>query len=103
MYERGATGADLARLCMVAPTTMSAKMNGQSPWRSDEMWAIMRYLELPNSDLYKIFPPDGDDFEGIDADPVLDNLRVTHRTAVPNDSLTALRDIVDQMIRGGAL
>lgn len=49
----------------LAASTISNKLNGHSPWTSDEMWKIMDLFQIPAHKFHEIFPPKGMNKEGI--------------------------------------
>lgn len=43
----------------LAASTISNKLNGHFPWRSDEMWKIMDLFQIPPHKFHETFPPNG--------------------------------------------
>lgn len=54
----------LARKLLLTPSTVSRKLNGHSPWTSDEMWQIMELVGEPAHLMHRLFPKDGQNEEG---------------------------------------
>ena len=47
-----------------AASTISSKLNGKTPWTSEEMWQIMELFNEPACRLHIIFPRDGQNEAG---------------------------------------
>lgn len=50
---------DLAAYLGMEPMSVSNRMSGRISWRIDECYKVMRWLGLPESQVYKYFPPNG--------------------------------------------
>lgn len=61
LLAAGITHGDLARLLHLSHSSMSNRFCGKQPWRSDEMYATLCYLGIPNPEtvLGLYFPPSG--------------------------------------------
>jgi hypothetical protein len=57
--ERGVHIYDLAGHLGVEPMTVSQRMVGRTPWKLDEVYKVMDYLEIPKDQIYDYFPPEG--------------------------------------------
>ena len=49
----------LARRMNVCMQTISDRLRNKTPWKLEEMWKVMKILNLPPEDLHKCFPPGG--------------------------------------------
>lgn len=59
MREQDDTQEDLARMLLMTKAAVSQRFNNRTPWKLDEMYAIMDRYRLPYESLHEIFPRDG--------------------------------------------
>ena len=63
MREKGIKGNYLARKMGTTPQSVSHRMTGKTPWRTDEMYNILSMLGEPDSKLSEYFPRNGVDVD----------------------------------------
>lgn len=61
MVAAGVSQDDLADILHMSPTSISNRFRGQQPWRLNEMYTTLAYLDIeaPANVLGTYFPPDG--------------------------------------------
>ena len=56
MREKKIKASYLAAYVGISPAVLSKKLNGRTPWRLDECYAVMDALEVDRRELQKYFP-----------------------------------------------
>lgn len=51
--------ADLCRVLLLSPASVSNRMMAKQPWTLEECYAILEYLQQPPHKLHEIFPRGG--------------------------------------------
>jgi len=64
MLELDFTQADVAELAKMRANTLSTRMTGFRPWKSDEITAVARVLEIPNAEIGAYFFDDSPQCKG---------------------------------------
>lgn len=59
MHEHGDTAADIGRLLLIAPQTVSCKLCNKSQWTLSEMYLLMGRYGIHPEEMYLYFPPNG--------------------------------------------
>lgn len=59
MVERGIDQIYLAKITGLSQCRMSQRFTAKSPWKLDEMYKVMDFLNLPYEDMSFYFPKDG--------------------------------------------
>ena len=59
MIANGDTQEDVARALKLGKVSVSHRMTGREPWRSDEMYILMDRYHRPYSELHVVFPLNG--------------------------------------------
>ena len=60
MAERSMDITYLAKkLGLSSPASISQRMSGQTPWRVNEMYAVLDLCKIPHDQLHIYFPKDG--------------------------------------------
>lgn len=60
MKNMDVRGGELAKLLHIHQSALSQRMTGRTSWHTDEAYLVMQYLDIPFSDIYYYFPPNGD-------------------------------------------
>ena len=56
MDEIGYTRQDLKRDLKLGMTAVSFRLNGRTPWQTDEMYKILEVFKVPEEHLHIVFP-----------------------------------------------
>jgi hypothetical protein len=59
MRENDDTQADLARLLLLSPQSVSDRMNNRAEWKLGEMYAVLNRYYVPHDQLNEVFPMGG--------------------------------------------
>lgn len=57
--KRGLPIQILCEWAHISRATLSLRLNNSSPWTTSEMYSILDELNLPDSDLVRLFPRNG--------------------------------------------
>lgn len=63
MKEKKIKAAYLAAYVGISPAVLSKKLNGRTPWRLDECYAVLDALEIDRRELVRYFPPENVEVE----------------------------------------
>lgn len=56
MADIGYTREDLRRDLKLGLTAVSARLNGRTPWQTDEMYKILEVFRVPEEHMHIVFP-----------------------------------------------
>ena len=63
MREKKIKVGYLAAWVGISPAVLSKKLNGRTPWRLDECYAVLDALEVDRLELVRYFPPENVEVE----------------------------------------
>ena len=63
MREKKIKASYLAAYVGISPAVLSKKLNGRTPWRLDECYAVLDALEVDRRELVRYFPPENVEVE----------------------------------------
>lgn len=61
LMQLGMQHGYIAKKLGLAESSFSARMRGNTPFKSDEMWAIMKIIDAPAEELHRYFPANGEE------------------------------------------